>query len=242
MSHYYCGYFAGVELVFNFRYEKTKEYFGNWLIPVSENQKNPIRVPKYDIQEWITKWGREDDPYTEFGLSAFRASDHLLLFDKCVFHAASIIWKGKAFLFTAPSGVGKTTQLRNWQQLYPDETEIINGDKPIISIEREEVWVYSSPWKGKERIGNDSLSAQLGGIIILEQGIENIIKRLNPSQSVSQILRRFLCTVESEDIIRLMCGIEERIISSIPIWKMNNTGDLNSTKMLHDFLQEELCL
>ena len=54
----------------------------------------------------------------------------------------------------APSGVGKTTQLNLWWQLYPGEITIINGDKPALQFqENGPILVHATPWRGKEALG-----------------------------------------------------------------------------------------
>lgn len=235
---YYHGKIAGIDVTFAFRHTGTCKYFEKWLNPVCD-EKTAIRVPERDIKEWTGKWGRIDDSYTEFGLSVYRTSDHLLAYERCAFHAAAILWHERAFLFTAPSGTGKSTQLKNWIQLYPADTKIMNGDKPILGAEKDTIWVFPSPWKGKERLGDDSIKAPLGGIIFLRQSDQNKIRRLDPYESVALLLERFLCTVESEQIVQSMCRLEEKIISSVPVWKLENTGDLESTRLVHDTLIKE---
>ena len=49
-------------------------------------------------------------------------------------HGAVIRYKGKAYLFTAPSGTGKTTHIRQWLKK-AEGTFVVNGDKPLIKVE-----------------------------------------------------------------------------------------------------------
>ena len=48
-------------------------------------------------------------------------------------HSASILYRDKVWLFSAPSGTGKTTHTRLWQEIY--ETPVINGDINLIAVE-----------------------------------------------------------------------------------------------------------
>ena len=104
-------------------------------------------------------------------------SSAITVFDRIVFHAVSFIWKDLAWLVTAPSGTGKSTHYCLWKLLCPDEIQIINGDKPIVYIENDEVFATTSPWAGKENM-SQRLTAKLGGIIVLEQSDSNEITRL----------------------------------------------------------------
>lgn len=189
------------------------------------------------------KWNIDDSPYTEFSLSVYRAGDELLKHNRCIFHGAAFLWNKKAFIFTAPSGTGKSTQLFNWLQLYKDEIKIINGDKPILCNKMQNhIDVYPSPWKGKEGIGYDDLTASLGGVIVLKQGNINQIKRLPIDVAVLSLLKRILFTAESRESVLQASAMIEAIVSSVPVWMLTNKGDLDSAKITHDLIQKELGL
>lgn len=86
-------------------------------------------------------------------------------------HGAVIEFGGRAYLFTAPSGTGKSTHIRLWRQYLGDAVRVINGDKPFVRIpeHRDELpVVYGTPWAGKEGWQcNDS--APLAGIVLLSR-------------------------------------------------------------------------
>ena len=82
-------------------------------------------------------------------LCIYRAiAEQLPRFDRFVFHGAAIEYDGSAYLFTAPSGTGKTTHINLWRKYLGDKVDIINGDKPIIKV-NETATVYGTPWAGK---------------------------------------------------------------------------------------------
>ena len=72
--------------------------------------------------------------------------------DGFLMHGAVIQWKDKAYMFTAPSGTGKTTHIRLWRKYLGQGVSIINGDKPFIRIVDDCVRIYGTPWAGKEAI------------------------------------------------------------------------------------------
>lgn len=228
-----------MEIVFCFRHPETAQYFDSWLFPCGPSEY-AVTVPASDFREWQEKWGRTDDGYTEFGLSVFRASDFLLPYGKCAYHAAAILWRGRAILFTAPSGTGKTTQMKNWLKRFPEKSAVINGDKPILSNEGGEIFAQPSPWKGKERLGDDTLCAKLGGVVLLEQGSRNQLRPLQVREAVEPLMKRFLCTVEDRETVEAMCALEEAILTSVPVWKLVNTGDMESTELVFETLKKEI--
>lgn len=235
---FYKALIAGHEIIYKLHHEKTKDYFSPWLTPSSPTNY-AVSVSSDDLYEWNNKWGFPDDAYTEYGLLVYRTSDYLLRKKACVFHAAAFLLSEKAFFFTAESGTGKTTQINNWNGLFPNEIKIMNGDKPVLSIRDDTVMVFPSPWKGKERLGDDTLTATLGGIVLLEQGNKNHISRLRPEDAVVPLMKRFLFTGENKEIIHDVCYMLETILKKAPVWKLVNKGDLDSTKIARETILRE---
>ncbi|MBQ6717430.1 MAG: hypothetical protein IJN22_00885 [Clostridia bacterium] len=122
-------------------------------------------------------------------LCIYRAiGERLPHFDRFVFHGAAIEYGGNAYLFTAPSGTGKTTHINLWKQYLGDKVDIINGDKPIIKAGNIST-VYGTPWAGKEGYQRNT-SAPLKAICILKQGKENKITKLELAEAVNHLMRQ----------------------------------------------------
>ena len=236
----YSGLFAGQNLIFSFRQLDTARYFNGWLKPTDQTIEDLlVRVPKSDCDCWIKEYGRIDNGNTEFGMSVYRASDKLLRFNCCLIHGAAILWRGKSWIFCADSGTGKSTQVKHWLTLYPNEMKIMNGDKPILRIEEDgSITVHPSPWKGKEGWGDDMISAPLGGIIVLKQTKYNRISQIGQLQCTARILSFFFSSFETEQTIRMLCRFEEKLFENVQIWRLENLGDFDSARMTHDFLLE----
>ena len=97
--------------------------------------------------------------------------------DTFLMHGAVISWKDNAYMFTAPSGTGKSTHISLWRKYLGEGVQSINGDKPFLSVSDTEVRAYGTPWAGKERWQHNT-SAPLKGICILSQAKEN--SKTNP--------------------------------------------------------------
>jgi len=126
----------------------------------------------------------EKRPYVDFcdsyleTLAVYRKiAVRMLDFDIFLMHGAALGVDGGAYLFTAPSGVGKTTHTRFWCEMYPDAF-IINGDKPLIKITDNGVFVCGTPWAGKEGL-NRNVSLPLKAVCTLFRGKENIIEPID---------------------------------------------------------------
>ncbi|MBR4173106.1 MAG: hypothetical protein IKR46_01905, partial [Clostridia bacterium] len=120
------------------------------------------------------------DAYLETLAVYRKISEKLLDFDTFLMHGVALGLDGNGYIFTAPSGVGKTTHTRFWCEKYPDAF-IVNGDKPLIKVTDSGVFVCGTPWSGKEML-NKNIILPLKSICTLFRGRENIIKLVKFSE------------------------------------------------------------
>ena len=183
---------ADLKLACTLRFPNTVKYFKDYL-----SQSSAVVAAVSVPDKLVTTYQKEHSSVVltatdEYFLLHLPVSTSLLSFRRGLFHGTAFFWHEKAWIFTAPSGIGKTTQFRLWRKLYKDEVKIINGDKPILEYRKDHtIIVHPSPWMGKERWGS-MLKAPLGGIIYLEQGKENKIERMEPQDAVLPIYKQFL--------------------------------------------------
>ena len=176
------------------------------------------------------------DAYVEYRVLIELTARELLRYDCCIFHSASYVWNGKAFLLTAPSGTGKTTQYLNWERLFPNEITMISGDMPVL--ERREdgsVWAHPTTWNGKENIGS-RLSAPVAGIVLLEQGKENAVTPLSARDAVVPFFEQFIVRPETEEQILALARLMDQMLRNLPCYKLVNRGDDASTLLLRETL------
>lgn len=136
-------------------------------------------------------------------------------FDGIFLHGAVILYAGKAWLFTAPPGTGKSTHVLLWQQKLADRVQILNGDKPLLRLRKGDITVYGSPWRGKEQLGFNG-AAPLGGIYILRRGEENRVSPIGRIQALAELLS---ATVYPEDLAgteKLLTFLQE-LTDRIPV-------------------------
>ena len=233
---------AGVELCLTSRFPQTKRFFESFFIPVSASA-NPevLSVGEYEEKLSVQSFGMSTlVPANEMKLLLTLSSDYLLSYDRLIFHSVAFLWRGYAWLITAPSGVGKTTQYHNLKALYGDEIQVISGDNPVLEKRSDGVfWVHPSPWNGKEEEGS-FLSATLGGIVLLEQAEFNRIERLAPEDAVVPIFNQFNTFAKTEDVVHRLFEFERKLLSSVPVWELQNVGDLPSSELLLAALNDHL--
>ena len=81
-----------------------------------------------------------------------KIAEELVHYNVILMHGAVVVADGVGYLFSAPSGAGKSTHVKQWTE-HINGAYILNGDKPLIKIENESVVAYGTPWCGNERWG-----------------------------------------------------------------------------------------
>lgn len=133
-------------------------------------------------------------------------------------HSAAIAVDGKGYLFTAPSGTGKTTHIKLWKKKFGDGAIIVNGDKPLVSITPDEIRVWGTPWDGKEH-WSTNMSVPVAGICQIGRGVENTISRVSPTEAVSPLFTQTYLPNTQEGMQRTMQLLME-VAARVPFWKL----------------------
>lgn len=130
-------------------------------------------------------------------------------------HGASISYEDKAYLFTAPSGTGKSTHIRLWKKFLGDKVKIVNGDKPFVSMETDPL-IYGSPWAGKER-WNRNCSEPLKAICFIERGTSNAIKQMQPEECLTMLFKQVYIP-ENEIAAAQTLELIDLLLRAVPIY------------------------
>ena len=177
-----------------------------------------------------------DESFTEYNLLLEQICNLFLPYDRCLFHAVALCVDERAFLITAPSGTGKSTQYRRWKALYGDRVRLVCGDKPVLEFRPGgDIIVHPSPWRGKERWPGSG-PAKLAGIVYLEQGDHNHIRRMAVSEAVVPLYTQMLYQPGNETELRQAAAMLDRMLRQIPVWKLVNTGDEESARLTYETL------
>lgn len=156
----------------------------------------------------------EDAEYLTSGGSFYR---QLLPFDGMMLHASAVVRDGKAYLFTAPCGTGKSTHTRLWLENFPDAF-ILNDDKPALRLEDGTFYAYGTPWSGKTA-QNRNVRVELGGICVLGRAKENRIMPHAGSAALHDILEQTLRPRDPALMGKLL-DILDRLLTLVPVWKL----------------------
>lgn len=153
-----------------------------------------------------------------------------------VFHSSYIAWNGKAILFAGPSGVGKSSQAKLWEQ--HAKAEIINGDRTLLR-KKDNLWMaYGYPCCGSSSICINR-TLPIAAIVILEQGSENRIEVLENREKICAILtgsENYRWNIKE---IESICEIAEELVKEILIIKLICRKDEDAVLTLRKWMEED---
>ena len=180
----------------------------------------------YDLDYWTMK-----DPEIAYYMeSGFRFYGSLLRFRGMLLHSSAVEWQGNAYLFSGPSGMGKSTHTRLWQSLYGDAAQVFNDDKPALRCIDGGWFAYGTPWCGKDGI-NQNKKVPLAGICFLKRGTENRIRRLHSAEAVPLLMGQTHYRFRAAENMERLLALLNDLIRDVPIYEMECLPDLAAAQL-----------
>lgn len=152
-----------------------------------------------------------------------------------VFHASVIEVDGEGYAFLAPSGTGKTTQTRLWLEHFGNRARVINGDKPLIRMVKNEDSIefiaYGTPWRGKEGMGCNA-GVPLKAFFFVERALEPECIPASQEKSVDSIFRQLLLPEDMEQMEQLL-EIIDCLVETVPGYILRCNMEEESVKVAY---------
>lgn len=177
------------------------------------------------------------DAYLE-SLALFRKLCNYLLDkgDGIVFHSSAVMVDGEVYLFTAPSGTGKSTHARLWRELLGDKVVMVNDDKPIVRYINGEFYVYGTPWTGKHGLGGN-VRGKLKAICRIQQAKENCIRKADNREMIFVIMGQTVRPSELDRMRNLM-DLIDKMLSSVDKYCMGCNMDISAAEMSYNTMRK----
>lgn len=174
--------------------------------------------------EYIEEKHRENPHLTfddcEYLWTGYDFCCKLLEFNGFMLHSSAVSYENKAYLFSAPSGTGKSTHTKIWQRVFgEDRAVIINDDKPAIRLDKEGSFgVYGTPWSGKYDI-SQNIKVPLQAICFVERSETNSIRRVSDKEAIWLILNQTV-RPDAENIMENLLTLIDSLLKKIPVYKL----------------------
>lgn len=196
--------------------------------PVSEPD---IRISSYRdvIKERTPSISDDDAEYLGTGGSFYK---ELLKFNGFRLHASTVVVDGKAYLFSAASGTGKSTHTGLWLNLFGQRAYILNDDKPALRLINGIWYAFGTPWSGKHDISVNA-GVPVGGICMLERGENNQIEPFYGKDAIFQVFVQTNRPKPAADRIKLLELLDD-LITRVQIWKMKCNMDPDAARVSYE--------
>ncbi len=142
---------------------------------------------------------------------------NLLKYQGTYLHASGVILDGKAYLFSANSGTGKSTHTEKWCRLFG--ATYLNDDKPALRLIDGTWMAYGTPWSGKHDLSSP-VGVPLGGIAFLERGDENRICPMEVDRAVPRLLHQSLWRLPQHQQMETQLALVDKLVRLVPIWEL----------------------
>ena len=208
---------AGIIVEMNFLYERTKQQSIPYLINTDLDAQIKLELTQDFINKKTLEYPhltKDEIEYIFLGQMFYRK---ILRFGGILLHSSAVVKDGVAYLFSAPSGTGKSTHTSLWLKKF-DDAYILNDDKPAILFIDNKLYASGTPFSGKCDLSKNEI-VPLQGICFIERSENNWIKPLDTKQAIFEILNQTERIPYQEDTL-LILDLIDKVVSNAKIYKM----------------------
>lgn len=144
-------------------------------------------------------------------------------------HSSAIMLDGKAYLFSAHCGTGKSTHTQKWIRLFG--AEYLNDDKPALRRIDGTWYAYGTPWSGKHDL-SAPVGVPLGGIAFLQRGEVNTIVPMQPFEALMQLMPQTIRKLSQQQMDKLL-PLVDKLLHEVPVWQLTCRNDDDAAFVSH---------
>lgn len=219
-----CYNIAGLTVSYDAAYPTLKHNSEKYIC-APDPEAVPISVSPQEIAAL-----REDSPLLtddlrEYMLMGAKYYEYLISRSGMMLHASAVVVDGEAYLFSAPSGTGKSTHTQLWLKRFPD-AYILNDDKPALFLSDSRVYAAGTPFSGKYDISVNE-SVPLCAIAFLARSTDNRIERIPSNRALFELLNQTMRPA-SVELYETLLGNIASILEKTPIYRLHCNMDVQA--------------
>lgn len=155
----------------------------------------------------------------------------MVMRDGLPLHASLVEKDGFGVIFLGPSGMGKSTQAKLWEQYLG--ADFLIGDRPGMR-KIDGMWYgFGMPWDGKDGIHRQT-SAPVRALVWLEQAKENRITPMNPVQAMSVMLKQAMMPVWDDKAMDGAAALMGQLAREMPMFHLRCLPDEAAVKLTYE--------
>lgn len=204
------------------------------------NSMKKILIYSEEKNKMIIQYPMQKDVFLfeHFNIWNYMAFENpLLYYQAFILHSSFISWQNNGILFTAPSGTGKSTQADLWKKY--EDADIYNGDRTIIRKIEGKYYGFGSPYAGSSGIYRNE-SAPIKAIVVIEQGPDNVIRRLHGREAFLPLFRETLMNTWNKEYMEKMTDLLMDVACQIPVYHLSCRPDQGAVNTVKNEILKEL--
>ena len=204
------------------------------------NSMKKILIYSEEKNKMIIQYPMQKDVFLfeHFNIWNYMAFENpLLYYQAFILHSSFISWQNNGILFTAPSGTGKSTQADLWKKY--EDADIYNGDRTMIRKIDGKYYGFGSPYAGSSGIYRNE-SAPIKAIVVIEQGPDNVIRRLHGREAFLPLFRETLMNTWNKEYMEKMTDLLMDAACQIPVYHLSCRPDQDAVNTVKNEILQEL--
>ena len=176
-----------------------------------------VTIEDVEYEKSLSKLTFPDEYFESLALYR-KFLEYALFHDTIILHSSALAVDGDAFLFTAPSGTGKSTHAKLYREVFKDRVTTINDDKPVVRRVNGEFFVYGTPWDGKHRLSTNA-KFKIKAICALKRGEQNCINKISKKKMLLVLLNQTLRPKKEEQVDKTLILLGE-LLDSVSLYEL----------------------
>lgn len=190
-----------------------------------------IRLPEGFMEDYNAAYPYFDLETIEYMLLGAQYYTALIYFDGMMLHSSCVVYDNKAYLFSAPSGTGKSTHTQLWLKRFPG-AYILNDDKPAIRITPNGIFAYGTPFSGKTDL-NVNTAVKIGGICFVERSETNRIEKMPTDEALFNLLNQTVRPHKEDEMDKLLQTLE-KVVEEVPTYRLFCNMELEAAEVSYN--------
>ena len=148
-------------------------------------------------------------------------------------HSVSALYKGKAYLFSAKSGGGKTTIGNFFSKEF--NAPIINGDLNLLTCNDDEISVCGTPWCGTSGIYSVE-SYPLGSIFFIKKSAAPSAVKLNEKEAAISLYKANIMPSYTKTEVLKNFNESTLLSKKIPCFRFETVNSVETLKVIEELI------
>lgn len=174
--------------------------------------------------------------YIEYMYTGALFYHKLLTFQGLMLHSSAVVYKGYAYLFSAPSGTGKSTHTQLWRTCFGEDAFILNDDKPAVRLTEQGWMAYGTPFSGKVDLSRN-IGVPIKAICFIERGETNQIAPMPEKEAIQNLMFQTHRPRRLENM-DLLLQLLDKLVGHVPVFHLHCNMDPEAAYLAYETMSK----